>query len=707
MRISTLLALSLSFSLVACQSQLPEALSSLSPADNSLRSSGRETLSVDLSLPAGFFTQFADSSRLAFVRISVAGQGLSGAVDADGPIFQTVSGSALAATISNLTPSEGAIRVVTVQGYDSQQLALPGFELKGWYVSHGGGTSLVSVSRRGFLIGKIIDNLMAAQSPLLSKLDLSGLQAVLDTLTGYDAQTGGFAVSPNRFDLTALINALPADGSLPTAGALSAAALGGTGTANIAYSTPNSKTTAEEVVFSINDPGSRPVALPRLSAGTGNVSFSGIQPGNWTLEARTQKGQLLTSTTATVGSGGGVSFGNLNLMLTGIQELKGEMQVNAYTTGHQSGARIAADQAGNYVIVWASSGQDGDQLGIYGQRYNASDVAQGGEFRVNTYTTGNQSNPAVAMDGSGNFVVSWDSYGQDGSETGIYAQRYSAAGEPLGSEFRVNTYTNRYQSNPSVAMDEAGDTVIAWQSYGQDGDQFGIYAQRYNAAGVAQNGEFHVSTYTTNSQTLPSVAISQNGDFVIAWQSFTQDGSGSGVYGQRFDAAGIPQAGEFRINSYTTGSQSTASVGMDQSGNFVVAWTSNNQDSSTSQGIFAQRYNATGVAQGSEFQVNTYTSQDQKIPALSMDKAGDFAIVWSSLNQDGDIYEIFGQRYNATGVEQGREFHVNTFTTGSQKGPAVALDSAGDFWVTWQSSAQDGSGYGIYRQRYDALNQPQ
>src|SRR5205085_8521011 len=110
--------------------------------------------------------------------------------------------------------------------------------------------------------------------------------------------------------------------------------------------------------------------------------------------------------------------------------------------------------------------------------------------------------PAAA----GDFVVTWSSVGQDGSGYGIYAQRYSAAGAPLGSEFRVNTYTTSDQSQPSVAMGAAGDFIIAWSSIGQAGGVSDVYAQRYSVAGVALGTEFRVNTFTTGEQDIPATA---------------------------------------------------------------------------------------------------------------------------------------------------------------------------------------------------------
>ena len=73
----------------------------------------------------------------------------------------------------------------------------------------------------------------------------------------------------------------------------------------------------------------------------------------------------------------------------------------------------------------------------------------GGEFQVNSYSTGSQSYPRIATDGSGHFVVVWEGRG-DGDTTGIFGRRYKSSGEPLGPEFRVNTHTTYFQGYPVV-----------------------------------------------------------------------------------------------------------------------------------------------------------------------------------------------------------------------------------------------------------------
>ena len=214
------------------------------------------------------------------------------------------------------------------------------------------------------------------------------------------------------------------------------------------------------------------------------------------------------------------------------------------------------------------------------------------------------------MDSAGDFAVAWTSYGEDGSMSGIYAQRYNPSGNPLGSEFRVNVTTADNQFRPAIAMDAAGDFVIAWDSYGQDGAGFGVYARRYDAGGVAQGGEFRVNATTARDQIAPAVAMDAAGDFTIAWQSHYQDGSSDGIYAQRYDAAGNARGSEFRANTTTINFQIQAAVAMGPAGDSVIAWASNQQDGSLG-GIYAQRYDAAGNASGPEFRVNTTTANNQ------------------------------------------------------------------------------------------------
>ena len=152
-----------------------------------------------------------------------------------------------------------------------------------------------------------------------------------------------------------------------------------------------------------------------------------------------------------------------------------EFQINSYTTDDQRGSSVAADADGNFIVVWESGGSDGTDtsgFSIQGQRYDASGNPVGSEFQINSFTTDDQRGSLVSADAEGNFIVVWQSngsYGTDTSGFSIQGQRYDASGNPVGGQFQVNSYTTSDQFRPVVAADAEGDFVVVWYSYGSYG----------------------------------------------------------------------------------------------------------------------------------------------------------------------------------------------------------------------------------------------
>ncbi len=96
----------------------------------------------------------------------------------------------------------------------------------------------------------------------------------------------------------------------------------------------------------------------------------------------------------------------------------------------------------------------------------------GAEFQVNSYTSSNQGDPAVATASDGDFVVVWRNAGStatDSSNYSVQGQRYASDGSVLGGEFQVNSYTTDYQKDPAVGMVSDGDFVVVWTSGGSGG----------------------------------------------------------------------------------------------------------------------------------------------------------------------------------------------------------------------------------------------
>lgn len=329
---------------------------------------------------------------------------------------------------------------------------------------------------------------------------------------------------------------------------------------------------------------------------------------------------------------------------------------------------------------------------------------QGGEIQVNTYTTGNQQRPAVAMSEAGDFVVVWQSgvsAGDDNDGRSIQGQLYDSSGQPIAAQFQVNTTTTSYQSRPAVAMDLVGNFVVAWTSYssaGDDADGYSVQAQRFFFNGNPNGSEFQVNTFTTGYQAYPSVAIDSLGDFVIVWDSGASDGDTDGysVHGRRFKSDGNADGDQFQVNTYTTGGQFSPTVAFDSSRDFIVTWDSFGSagSDSDSASVQAQRFFSNGMPNGTQFQVNTYTAGFQGIPHLAINSQDDLVIVWqsdSSGGTDDNLDSVQGQRFDSAGQTVGGQFQVNSLTSGNQSAPRVALDNDGNATIVWESAASGGN----------------
>jgi hypothetical protein len=397
----------------------------------------------------------------------------------------------------------------------------------------------------------------------------------------------------------------------------------------------------------------------------------------------------------------------LNTMITGMSLWQGaeatgpEFMVSTYTTYTQTSPKIAALIDGSFVVVWGSQCQGSLYLtDVCAQRFttgvNATGIKIGTEFLANTYSTDSQSSPSITSLVDGSFIITWNSYNQDGNLDGIYAQRFTAIGTtPVksGAEFRVNTYTINQQITPAIASLQDAGFVATWTST-QDGSGYGIYAQRFNTTGTKVGTEFQVNTYTTSDQTNPAIVCLSDGNFVVTWQSSGQGESVSysNIYAQLFNGTSGTKLGvEFQVNTYTANIQSYPSIVGLTNGSFVVTWSSDGQDGSN-YGIYGQRFNSTGWKLGLEFQMNSYTTNSQGSSTIANLSDGNFVVTWHSNLQDGDNYGIYGQRFDATGSKLSTEFLVNPYTTGFQAYPYVVGLQDGNFVVAWTSST---SGYEI------------
>ncbi|MEJ2704060.1 MAG: hypothetical protein P8Z79_16620 [Sedimentisphaerales bacterium] len=371
-----------------------------------------------------------------------------------------------------------------------------------------------------------------------------------------------------------------------------------------------------------------------------------------------------------------------------------EFQVNTWISNDQRNADVAMEPGGGFAVIWTSYGQDGSSNGIFGQLFEPDLSPLGTEFQVNTVSSGNQTEPAVAMDAAAGFVAVWHGPGLTEEDQGdIFAQRLESGGVPLGGEFRVNRGTLGRQLYPDVAMGQDGGFVIVWES--ENIPQVGkkaICGQLYDSDGLEVGGEFVVNEVPAVCR-YPAVAADADGNFAVAW---LDDRSGRSILARLFTVDGSAKTGTFAANTIEFSSITRPSMAMNAEGAFVVAW-DGDPDRASQDDIHARLFDPDGKPLDEQFFVNTTFDGPQCYPQVAMNDSGEFVIVWETrLDPDVTEREIFGQRFNNLGEPIGDEFLINTYTENDQRYPSVAIDEAGRFVTAWQSKGQDGSRYGIF-----------
>ena len=377
-----------------------------------------------------------------------------------------------------------------------------------------------------------------------------------------------------------------------------------------------------------------------------------------------------------------------------------ETRVNTTTSGVQdfnsagtdwTTKSVAADATGNFITVWESAGD------IYGQRYDSAGTAQGSEFVI-ANNAASERIASVAMNSSGAFVVTWER-DQGTGDHDIYARMYNSSGTAVGSEFLVNETTSNDQAYARVAMDASGNFVVAWEGNQEAGTYYdNIFAQRYDSTGTKIGSNFLVNTTTAGDQDQVDIAMDSAGNFVVVWEGERTAGSSVySIYGQRYDSSGKAQGGEFLVNSVASSNDQHATIAMNDSGNFVVTW---DRLSGSDTDVQAQRFNSSGVAQGSAISVTSNATYNQDLANVAMDAGGNFVVSWSSLNQDGSSYGIYTRQYDNTGTALTTESRATTTTTNVQDLSGVAYQN-GKIVVTWSGNGP-GDSAGIFMQRYNA-----
>ncbi|HEX4966107.1 MAG TPA: hypothetical protein VF173_35180 [Thermoanaerobaculia bacterium] len=388
-----------------------------------------------------------------------------------------------------------------------------------------------------------------------------------------------------------------------------------------------------------------------------------------------------------------------------------EFQVNGTTAGDQFAPAVAVAPDGSFMIVWVShtpGRQPVSPGAVFGRVYDSAGNPKGGEFHLNTTEPGDHGPARVAANAAGDFMAVWTDFGIP------RARLFGPGGEPLSGEITLGTGSGTISrlvpDVPDVTADPAGGFLVTWDdSISTEGpDQ--IHWQRFNSQGGLVGAE---SGFSRPVLIAPRVATSPLGGFLLVWRESTAGGLiVTNFWAQRLSPAGAFQGNRFQVNEATQAVEGLlfAVPVFYADGGFSVLWT---QKLPGNPGeLAARRYDANAQPLGGSVAFRSGPSLGFDEPVAVALPSGNTWVLWYEvgLAQDPDG-GVFSGVFNSSWELEGPISRVNTHTVGVQAGTAMAASPAG-LVATWTSGlefgevgepgTQDGSGFGVFSQRFTA-----
>lgn len=225
-----------------------------------------------------------------------------------------------------------------------------------------------------------------------------------------------------------------------------------------------------------------------------------------------------------------------------------EIHINSSISQTQSRADIASLPNGGFVVYWQSNAFN-NSYEIFGQSFDADGSYVGDEFQVNDISHLHQSDVSVATLDDGSHVVAWEGFDRNTSVDGrninteaVFMKRYSHTGDVLNDEFMISeTIGSRSYGLPSVSSIGSGKFIVSWSSREAiDSSDYAIQAKIFDSEfkNILEIEQVNTADGQVFKPFRSHSSSLKGGGFIVSWQTYGQDGSLHGLYGQRFNSKG-------------------------------------------------------------------------------------------------------------------------------------------------------------------------
>ena len=364
---------------------------------------------------------------------------------------------------------------------------------------------------------------------------------------------------------------------------------------------------------------------------------------------------------------------------------------NGPGNGYDEARVLAIDDSGN-VYVGGYSWGEGTRIDYTTIKYNSAGHEQW-VARYNGPPNDDDQLIAMAVDGSGNVYVTGYSVVDNNSHFDCATIKYNSTGQ----EQWVARYTapSGYAAGDAIALDGSGNVYVAAEAaIPNDPNTRFCVTIKYNAAGEEQWGAVYDGGMNTNRPTgiavdgATNVYVTGN---ILSCQAFED-------LTLKYDSAGREQW-VARYQGPGTGGDSANAIAVDDSGNVYV--TGDTYTSGISSSTI--KYNSAGQRQW----VARYDQADYEAHALTIDGSSNVYVTGEI--RDQNAYPDYGTiKYNSAGVQQWLARYNGGFGNSYDSANAIAVDDAGNVYVTGRSAGPGSYNYPDYATvKYDSAGQQQ
>lgn len=340
---------------------------------------------------------------------------------------------------------------------------------------------------------------------------------------------------------------------------------------------------------------------------------------------------------------------------------------------HPNARPMAPGPDGRVHLVWRD-GRDGNDEIYYKCLYGTGWT---GDRRL-TYDTEGSAGACVAVDAAKKLHIAWHDFRHGEGEINWEIFYKSGDGTSWGPDERL-TRDLGISTNPSLALDEAGNAYVVWQDSRNAESE--IYFKMYDGSTWGEDARL---SYGGGRSDYPMLAVSPGGGVHVVWTD--RRDRNKEIYYKHYDGSAWSEEVRLTVDGWIS---EDASICLDGAGNPHVVWADNRDGNHE---IYYKHFD--GLEWGPDVRL-TFAENASTMPCITPDDSSNLHVIWIDRRDAGE-----GIYYKARrGSEWSEDKRLTERAEGVTK-PSICMDAAGNLHVVWQDDRHGGQTI-YWKERYN------